>query len=53
LAWPLAWQRGAEDAVPVLKGLLRDSKLFAALLLFGLNLLPPRPRALPRWLNAK
>lgn len=53
LAWPLAWQRGAEDALPPLKGLLRDSKLCAALLLFGLNLLAPRPRALPRWLNAK
>jgi alpha-1,2-mannosyltransferase len=48
LARPLAWQRGAEHALPLFRGLLRDSKLAAGLVLFGLNLLGPRAGA-PPW----
>jgi hypothetical protein len=48
LGWPLAWQRGAESALPLFRGLLRESKLLAALLLFGLNLLGASTHA-PPW----
>jgi hypothetical protein len=58
LGWPLAWQRGAEDAFPLFRGLLRESKLAAALVLFGLNLLgageraPPPGERMRAWWNA-
>jgi hypothetical protein len=55
LGWPLAWQRAAEGTFPLFQGLLRESKLIAALALFGLNLLGERTnaRGAPRSLSAK